>query len=81
VTGDLDRELRRVEATDAPRIVLDLDGLQFMDASGAGLLRDVSSRSRLDGARLRLRGALSQQVRRLLELTGIGEMLPFEAGS
>lgn len=78
VTGELDRELRRVEASDAPRIVLDLNGLEFLDASGAGLLFDLGSRSQHNGSRVRLRGALSHQVRRVLEVTGIGPTLPFE---
>ena len=78
VTGELDRELRRVEASDAPRIVLDLDGLDFLDASGAGLLFDLGSRSLRDGSRLRVRGASSHQVRRVLDVTGIGPTLPFE---
>jgi anti-sigma B factor antagonist len=77
VIGLVDREMRRAEATDAERIVLDLDGLEFMDASGIRLLLNASKRSRSNGGRLRITRAASPQVRRVLELTGVGELLPY----
>jgi anti-anti-sigma factor len=79
VTAEVEREVRRVEATDASRIVIDLAGLEFLDATGAALLFDFESRSRRDGRRLRLRRPVSGQVHRVLDITGIGERLPFEA--
>jgi anti-sigma B factor antagonist len=77
VIGLADREMRRAEATDAERIVLDLDGLEFMDASGIRLLLNASKRSRSNGGRLRITRAASPQVQRVLELTGVGELLPY----
>jgi anti-anti-sigma factor len=77
VIGLVDREMRRAEATDAERIVLDLHELEFMDASGIRLLLNASERSKSDGGRLRITRASSPQVRRVLELTGVGELLPF----
>ena len=77
VTGELDREMRRAEATDASQIVLDLNELDFMDASGVRMLLRATARSRSDGGRLRIRRAFTPQVRRVLELTGLGEALPF----
>jgi anti-anti-sigma factor len=79
VVGELDEEMRRAEATDAARIELDLDRLEFLDASGVRLLLDLDRRSRGNGGRLRIRPASSPQVRRVLELTGVGELLPIEA--
>jgi anti-sigma B factor antagonist len=77
VIGLVDREVRRAESTDAEGIVLDLEGLEFMDVSGIRLLLDASERSRSNGGRLRITRASSPQVQRVLELTGVGELLPF----
>jgi anti-anti-sigma factor len=79
VVGELDSEMRRAEATDATRIELDLDRLEFLDASGLRLLLDLNRRSRSNGGRLRIRPASSPHVRRVLELTGVAEQLPMQA--
>ena len=74
VIGLVDREVRRVEATDASKIVLDLDELDFVDASGLRLLLHLNTRAR---DRLRVRRGRAGQVRRMLELTGVDEILRF----
>jgi anti-sigma B factor antagonist len=79
VADQLDREYQRVEATDTPKIVIDLADLEFLDARGVALLFDLQRRSRCNGRRLRLSDPSSEQVRRVLHVTGIGEKLPFEA--
>ena len=79
VVGKLDNEMRRAEATKASKIELDLDQLDFLDASGVRLLLDLAQRSRRNGRRLRIRPGNSPQVRRVLELTGVVEHLPLEA--
>lgn len=79
VIGLVDHEMARAEATDAERIVLDLEGLDFMDASGIRLLLDLTERSESNGGRLRITGTGAPQVRRVLELTGAGALLPLEA--
>jgi anti-sigma B factor antagonist len=79
VVGELDSEMRRAESTDAKRIELDLDELQFLDAAGIRLLLDLNRRSLSNGGRLRIRPASSPHVRRVLELTGVEELLPIEA--
>jgi anti-anti-sigma factor len=76
VVGELDSEMRRAEATDAAAIELDLDQLDFVDASGVRLLLDLDRRSGGKGGRLRIRAASSPQVRRVLELTGVAAVLP-----
>jgi anti-anti-sigma factor len=79
VIGELDGEMRRAEATKASKIELDLDQLDFLDASGIRLLLDLAQRSLRDGGRLRIRPSTSPQVRRVLELTGVVEHLPLDA--
>jgi anti-anti-sigma factor len=78
VIGRVDREMERAEATDASKIVLDLDELEFMDAAGVGLLLQLNTRSKSNGGRLRIRSAGSPQVQRVLDLTGVGELLPLD---
>jgi anti-anti-sigma factor len=78
VIGLVDREMQRAEATDATKIVLDLDELEFMDAAGIRLLLQLNSRSQGTGGRLRINGSGAPQVQRVLELTGADELLPFE---
>jgi anti-sigma B factor antagonist len=70
-------ELKRVEATDAEAILVDLTGVEFIDCSGIRVLVEADRRSRADGNRLRLlRGA--GQVDRLMRVTGVDEILPLE---
>jgi anti-anti-sigma factor len=78
VIGLVDREMRRAEASDAAKIVLDLDELEFVDAAGLRLLLQLNTRSEDNGRRLRVRRAAAPQVQRVLELTGVGSQLPFE---
>jgi anti-anti-sigma factor len=77
VIGSVDREVRRAEEGDAARIVLDLDELEFLDASGIRLLLQLSARSRTNGGRLRITRARSRQVQRVIDLTGTADALPF----
>jgi anti-sigma B factor antagonist len=79
VVGALDLEMRRAEATDARRIELDLGRVEFLDASGVRLLLALRRRSLSNGRRLRVRPASAPQVRRVLELTGVGPLLPINA--
>jgi anti-sigma B factor antagonist len=77
VTDAVDREVRLAEASDATSIVIDLNRLEFMDASGIRLLLNLDSRSRSNGGRLRVTRATHPQVLRVLELTGVDRLLPF----
>ena len=72
----LERELRRVESSDALTIVLDLSDLQFIDSTGVRMLFLAHARSLADSNRLALlRGP--KTVQRVFELTGIHDRLPF----
>ena len=74
--ASVDAELGRVEAGDAPSIVLDLSGLSFMDSTGVRLLINAHARSRADSDRLTLlRGRAA--VQRVLQLSGVDVLLPF----
>ena len=77
VIGSVDREMRRAEAGDAARIVLDLGELEFLDAAGIRLLLQINSRSQSNGGRLRITRARAPQVQRVIELTGAAQVLPF----
>jgi anti-anti-sigma factor len=72
----LERELVRVEGSDALSIVLDLSALEFIDSTGVRLILQADARSRADSQRLALlRGP--RAVQRVFELTGILDRLPF----
>ena len=73
---ELERELLRVESTDALAIVLDLSTLEFIDSTGVRVLIQADARSRANSDRLALlRGP--RAVQRVFELTGILDRLPF----
>jgi anti-sigma B factor antagonist len=77
VVGSVDREISRAEAGDASRIVLDLEKLEFLDASGIRLLLHLSARSKSNGGRLHITRARATQVQRVIDLTGAADELPF----
>lgn len=70
----LEEELRRVEATDAQSIVVDLGGLDFIDSTGIRLLVMASERC-TEGRFTLLRGP--KQVHRVFEITDLADRLPF----
>jgi anti-sigma B factor antagonist len=70
----LEEELDRVVASQTPLVVIDLRGLEFMDSTGLSVLIMAHQRAEESGQRFALvRG--SQQVQRLLSLTGVAERL------
>ena len=85
LTGELDlssadaveKELARAEASDAQTILLDLSGLSFMDSTGVRLVVTAHARSRADADRLTLRRGQAA-VQRVMELSGVDALLPFE---
>lgn len=69
-------ELKRVEATDAREIVVDLSGLEFIGSDGLKAFIHASARSRLSDNRLRLvRGPAA--VQKTFETSGLVSRLPF----
>jgi anti-sigma B factor antagonist len=82
VTGELDlvsspvleRELERAYGSDADLIALDLRGLEFMDSTGVHLMVKAQQRAAQAGRRLALvKGG--EQVQRVLDLTGVGDLV------
>lgn len=72
-------ELKRVEATDAAEIVVDLTGLKFISSDGLKAFIHASARSRHGENRLRLvRGP--EAVQRTFETSGLVSRLPFANG-
>ena len=74
--SEVDEELKRVEATDADAIIVDLTGVEFIDSTGIRLLVTVDARSRADANRVSLVRP-PPRVFRILEISGIADRLPF----
>ena len=71
-----DNELEKARSTDAPRIILDLSALRFIDAVGLSHLLRAEFASRKESAGLFLtRGA--HHVERTLELSGLRNQFRF----
>lgn len=75
--NEVDAELLRVEATDAPAIVLDLSSVTFIDSTGVRVLVFAHTRSRTDSNRLRITRPTGA-VLRVMEIAGLIGVLPFE---
>ena len=74
--SDLESALANAELSRADRIVVDLDGLSFIDATGLGILVAASHRSADNGNRLRMTRGRGE-VSRLFRLTMLDLTLPF----
>ncbi|MEA2213081.1 MAG: anti-sigma factor antagonist [Solirubrobacteraceae bacterium] len=71
---ELEDQLRRIWDTGSEQLVIDLRELEFMDSTGLSVIVKAHQRLTDEGRRLTLvRG--SQQVQRLLDLTGVSERL------
>jgi anti-sigma B factor antagonist len=70
----LEEELERVAQSDAQLVVVDLRNLEFMDSTGLSVLVRAHQRADENGRRLGLVNG-SQQVQRLLTLTGVADRL------
>jgi anti-anti-sigma factor len=69
----------REHLADAP-VFLDLRGVSFMDSSGVRMLDTLAGQAQEAGWTLRVGTELSDQVRRVLEMTGMMGALPMEEG-
>jgi anti-sigma B factor antagonist len=74
----LEAELQRVSASDIPLVIVDLSQLEFMDSTGLSVLVRAHQRAEENGQRFGLING-SQQVQRLLTLTGVAERLTLSA--
>lgn len=72
----VDAALRAAERSQAPRILLDIDGVSFIDSSGLQVILRAKRRSDGSGRRLRItRG--SGHVADMFRLTALDMTLPF----
>jgi anti-sigma B factor antagonist len=71
--GSLEQTVGEVTAEGIERLVFDLSDLRFMDSAGIAVL--VGAAKKVDRVNLR---APSPIVRRVLELTGLADVLPVE---
>jgi len=71
---DVDRELRRIEETDAEVILVDLAGVSFIDSTAIKLLIGAAARSQSRN-RLLL-DSPSPAVLRVLRIAGVADLLP-----
>lgn len=86
LSGELDlggiAQLRPVveaaESSSAPAIVVDLGDLAFIDSSGLRELLRLHRHTQIAGRTLRLRPG-PPLVQRIMEISGLGEVLPFDA--
>ena len=62
---------------DHPNVVLDLAALGFMDAAGLAVIADTSARLAQSGRVLTMRAA-PRQTRRILEITGLDDLVRLE---
>ena len=75
-TRFIDREVTRAEGSLARQIVIDLSGLDIIDAAGLEVLARAHARSQANGGRVGLlRG--SSQIERTIAMSGVADVLPF----
>jgi len=70
----LEEELERVAQSNAGVVIVDLRQLEFMDSTGLSVLVKAHQQAEEQGRRLGLVNG-SQQVQRLLNLTGVADRL------
>ncbi len=78
--GHVEECLASVEERAPQRIVVDLDGLAFIDSTGLRTLIQAAARARERGGELLLRPG-DESIQRVFELTGATAVLHFEAGA
>jgi anti-anti-sigma factor len=74
---ELDRLLDDLAEREHSRLLIDLNGVEFMDSTGLGSIIRALHAADANGHRLTVRRG-SPQVQRLFELTGIADRLTFE---
>ena len=73
-TPDLREVLVRLVGEGSTKLVLDLDGVDFLDSTGLGTIVSALKRARTHGGDLRL--VCTQAIARLFEITGLDKAVP-----
>lgn len=87
IDGDIDvataprvREQLVTLLSDHPHVVVDLDGVGFLDSTGLGVIVGVLKRARTLGGDLRL-VCTQPSVRRVFEITALDRTMPLAASA
>lgn len=75
--AEVEQQLRRIEATDAELILVDLAGVSFIDSTAIKVLIAAAARSRADNRLVLMRPAPA--VLRVLRIAGVADLLPLVA--
>lgn len=90
IAGELDManvktlaaQIESCEAAELGQIVIDLDALEFIDSTGLALLVNAHHRLNQNGSEcLQMVPSRALVVRRVMETTGLDQMLPFRNGA
>lgn len=73
-------EVQAALASDAPKLLLDLSEVWFIDSTGLRVLVMASKRAEQAGRELSVWGEISPAVERAFGVSGLAERLPFEGG-
>ncbi|HEY3944168.1 MAG TPA: STAS domain-containing protein [Solirubrobacteraceae bacterium] len=73
----LESELMAVESPDAGELLIDLEGVQFIDSTGLRSLLGATKRAHATGQKLLVRH-VQDQARCLFEIAGVTEQFSFE---
>jgi anti-sigma B factor antagonist len=74
-TPDLREVLVRLVGEGSTKLVLDLDGVDFLDSTGLGTIISALKRARTHGGDLRL-VCTQARIARLFEITGLDKAVP-----
>ena len=69
--------LARAGRSGAPMVILDLGGVTFIDSAGVRCVLQAVAFSRADTDTLRIRRDCSEPVRRLFDMVGASDRLPY----
>ncbi len=75
--GVLTQALARADRSDALVVILDLAGVTFIDSAGVRCVLQAVASSRAGADKLRIRREYSEPVRRLFDMVGASDRLPY----
>jgi anti-sigma B factor antagonist len=73
-------ELLRRQLDASGDVTLDLSRVTFMDSSGLQAIIAILRGANTNGTRLRIAGSMMPQIQRLIEITGLQDILPVDDG-